>query len=194
MLRLADTVREVAFPDERTMPRYVEKLRVAVRVWLPHEPPMDGTFALGPQAEFHPGPETLLERVNVRDRVIPFQREKDAAVLLINRLDIEWVEPGRGVPEKLVWPPAWQITREERVHVRTSGGRDLSGRILIELPEDLNRASDFLNTPDDFFALVTTDGVRLVNKCRLVSTRVFESSPRPVTYDAARADETPASD
>lgn len=174
------------------MPRYVEKIRVAVRVWLPHEPPMDGTFALGPQAEFHPGPETLLERVNAHDRVIPFQRDRDAAVLLLSRLDIEWVEPGRGVPEKLVWPPAWQITREERVNIRTAGGRELSGRILIELPEELNRASDFLNTADDFFALVTSDGVRLVNKRSVVHTRVFESSPRPVTYDAARAADAPA--
>ncbi len=163
------------------MARFIQKLRVAVRMWLPHESPMDGTLALGPQAEFHPGPETLLERLNTHDRVVPFHRERDAATLLLNRLDIEWVEPARGVPENLVWPPAWQVTREERVHLRLASGRELSGRILIELPEDLNRASDFLNAADDFFALVTPDGVRLVNKQRIIATRVFEHSPRPVT-------------
>ncbi len=169
------------------MPKHIEKLRVAVRLWLPHEPPMDGTLALGPQAEFHAGPETLLERLNTHDRVVPFQRERDAAILLVQRLEIELVEPGRGVPEKLVWPPAWQVTREERVHVRLCSGRELSGRILIELPEDLNRASDFLNAAGDYFALVCTDGVRLVNKQRVSSTRVFEQSPRPVTPDAGRS-------
>jgi hypothetical protein len=173
------------------MPRFIEKTRVAVRVWLPHEPPMDGTFAVRSQAVLHPGPETLLERLNAHDRVLPFHRERDAAVLLLNRLGVEWVEPGRGVPDTMVWPAAWHITREERVHVRVASGRELSGRILIELPEELNRASDFLNGADDFFALVTTDGVRLVNKSRVISTRVFEHSPRPVAYDAG---ETPGAD
>ena len=169
------------------MPRYIDKIRVAVRVMMPHEQPVDGAFALGPQAEFHPGPETLLELLNTHQRVLPFHRERDAAMLLVTRLDIEWVEPGRGVTDALVWPPAWHVSREERVHVRLDSGRELSGRILIELPEELNRASDFLNTPDDFFPLVTTDGVRLVNKSRLSSMRVFEHSPRPVTYDAGPA-------
>jgi hypothetical protein len=170
------------------MARYVEKIRVLARVVIPREQPLDGMFSLGPQSQHHEGPETLLERLNSSDRVLPFQRDRDGAILLIQRRDIECVEPGRGVDATLVRPPTWRVTREERVQLRFSSGKEVSGALQMELPEDFNRASDFLNGPEDFFALVTPQGVLLVNKNCLSTVRVLERSPRPMDKDAPAAD------
>jgi hypothetical protein len=50
----------------------------------------------------------------------------------------------------------------------------------MELPEHLNRISDFINQTDDFFPLATRSGVLLINKARIASLRLFESSPPPI--------------
>jgi hypothetical protein len=159
---------------------YIQKLRITVRISQPGQEPVQGFLSLAPQAEFHHGPETLLERLNARDRVIPFQRYEDGAVFLVSRLDLEWVAAGRIVDHDLVCPRTYRVTREERVHVRLKSGPEFDGLIQMELPENFNRASDFLNGPDDFFPLVTENGVLLVNKLAVLDTRLFESSPLPV--------------
>jgi hypothetical protein len=159
---------------------YVRKLRVAAIVSQAGEPPLEGFFALAPRAEFHEGPETLLERLNSPDRVIPFERDSDDVVVLFNRLEIEWVQPGPNVNPELLSPRTFRVTREERVQVRFGGGEALDGLLRMELPEYLNRASDFLNGPEHFFPLVTERGVILINKLAILNTRLYESSPRPV--------------
>jgi hypothetical protein len=163
--------------------KYIRKLRVVAWVSEPGEPPVEGHFLLNPQAEFHAGPATLLERLNSGDRVIPFQRCEDEAVLLLNRLEIEWVQPGPNVDPSLVCPSNYLVTREERVRVRLKSGDALVGLLRMELPEWFNRASDFLNGPEHFFPLVTEKGVVLVNKLCMLSTRLFEPSPEPVPDD-----------
>jgi hypothetical protein len=168
------------------MPEYIPKLRAAVRIGQPGHEPVLGFIALAPQAEFHAGPETLIERLNHRDRVIPFQRLEDDAMLMLTRLDLEWVAASPSVAPELICPPTYLVTREERVRVRFKSGEELEGLIQMELPENFNRASDFLNGPDDYFALVTVDGVRLVNKLAVLDTRVYESSPLPVEGHAPR--------
>ena len=170
------------------MPEFIPKLRVAVRIALPGVEPTHGFLSLAPQAEFHDGPETVLERLNTRDRVIPFQRQKDSAVILVSRLELEWVAVGRGVDDDWISPPTFAVTREERVRIRFRSGEEVEGLLRMELPELLNRASDFLNQTDDFFALSTREGVRLVNKNAVVDTRVFESSPLPVGHTDADPD------
>jgi len=163
------------------MPEYVEKIRVAVKLCMSGQEPMGGQLSLSPSAQFHAGPETLLERLNAHDRVIPFHRSEDDAVLLVSRIDIDWVAPGRGVDAELVCPRTYIVTREERVRVCLQGGEEIDGLLRMELPEMLNRASDFLNAADDFFPIATKKGVCLVNKLRVSSTRVYESSPAPLT-------------
>jgi hypothetical protein len=79
-----------------------------------------------------------------------------------------------------VRPPTFHVTREERAEVRFTNGGAIAGLLQMELPEMYNRASDFLNGPDDFFPLTTDDGVYLVNKLRLRETVLFEASPLPL--------------
>ena len=94
-----------------------------------------------------------------------------------------------GFDPEWVCPPTYSVTREERVSVRFRSGLELEGLLRMELPEMLNRASDFLNGPEDFFALMTADGVVLVNKRAVFDTRVYESSPLPLTSSPSRASE-----
>ena len=67
--------------------------------------------------------------------------------------------------------------------MRLDDGTMLDGVIQMELPEDLNRASDFLNGEGDFFPLVTLDGTVLINKSRMIDMQVFQESPLPVALD-----------
>ena len=162
------------------MAEYIRKLRVAAHVSQAGEEPLEGFFSLAPRAEFHEGPETLLERLNAPDRVVPFERDSDEAVVLLNRLEIEWVLPGPNARADLLCPRTFRVTREERVCVQLGGGEALDGLLRMELPEYFNRASDFLNGPEHFFPLVTERGIVLVNKLAVLNTRLYETSPRPV--------------
>ena len=165
------------------MSEFSPKLRVAVRVRQAGQEPMDGFLLLSPESEFRPGPETILERLNAGDRVIPFLRRSDGSTLLLTRLDLEWVMAGRGKSDRTV-PATHFVTHQERVLVRLSSGGEMEGLIQMELPETLNRASDFLNGTDDFFPLVTDQSTFVVNKTRVLDTRLFESSPMPVAPEA----------
>ncbi len=161
------------------MGQYIEKLRVPVRMSQPGCMPEDGYVALAPQAKPHPGPETILERLNATDRVIPFQRGADDGVLLVNRADIEWVAADPAVASHLVCPPTYQVTCEEEVRIRLRGGGTLEGRVQMELPADQNRASDFMNGAEDFFPLLTPFGILIVNKQLVSRFELTAPSPLP---------------
>ncbi len=161
------------------MADYIEKLRVAASVSLPGREPMIGYFALAPQAEFRLGPETLLERLNTHDRVIPFIRREDEATCLIARLGREWGKAGTDGKPSRVCPPRGAGIREEWVRVRFQGGAEVEGLLELELPETMNRATDFLNAAPDFFPLLRRDGIVLVNKHRVLETHLYDRSPRP---------------
>jgi len=166
---------------------YVQKIRVPVRVSQGGLPPIEGDLALGPQAEFHAGPETVLERLNTVSRVIPLQRAEDERTLLLNRSDIDWVAADPSVAASLICPPTYQVTHQESVELRLIGGASLEGQVQIELPEHLNRASDFMNGPEDFFPLLTPFGVLLVNKQRVSCFELHSASPSPPFAEAPGA-------
>lgn len=162
------------------MAGYVEKIRVAVRLALRGLPPMEGFLSLEPGTRAHAGPETILEKFNSSTRVIPFHRAGDDAVLLVNRLDVEFVAAGDDVSMDYVLPRAFRVTHQERVRIRLTSGLELRGILRLELPDDLNRVSDYLNSSEDFFPLATPGEVLLVNKQHMSVARLFDASPAPV--------------
>jgi hypothetical protein len=176
-------------------PCFVEKVRAAVRIALPSQQPLEGFVSLAPTAEFHGGAETLLERFNSGDRVIPVQRNGEKDVLLLNPHDIESVSSMSRTAQDLMAPEPFRITHEERVRVIFMSGRQIEGVLRFALPDDLNRVSDYLNRDEDFFVLHTPGGTVLVNKRRVSTTRLYQQSPRPLQLvkDNAEAEpETPA--
>lgn len=162
------------------MPNYVEKIRIPVRVAESGRPQAVGFFCLSPAANWHEGPETLHDLLNAELRVLPFHRHEDGAMLLLTRLNIAHVTVSSDVEPQFVRSRLIAVTREEHVMVELDDGTKLEGNMLVELPEHLNRASDYLNLPEDFFPLVTRQGAIFVNKGKVRITRVFAKSPRPV--------------
>jgi hypothetical protein len=162
---------------------YIEKLRVTIGVSRSGEPDIEGRFSLSPLSEFHSGPETLLELLNAPRRVIPFQRQ-DGITLLLARHDIQWVYAGPDVPPELIRSSGFRCTREERVRVRLCGGEELEGLLQMQLADPVDRASDYLNGPDDFFPLTARDGVYLIQKHHARETVLFEAPPMPVARTA----------
>jgi hypothetical protein len=161
------------------MAQYIEKIRVPVRLSQPSYVPVDGYLALDPQAQYHSGPETVLERLNAPDRVIPFQRGDDESIVLVSRGDVEWIAADPAVASNLICPPNYQVTAEEHVRLHLVGGGKLEGKIQMELPPDQNRASDFMNGTEDFFPLLTPFGILVVNKERVSSMELSAPSPSP---------------
>jgi len=161
-------------------PSYISKLRVPVRVARALETPLDGVLCLSPSSAVHVGPETILERLNAPDRVLPVEPISGDGILLVARLDIEWVSPNPGIDYRMIGPTTFRVTHQERVLVRLRGGDSLEGVIQMELPEGYNRVSDFLNGSDDFFPLATAQGVFIVNKHAVREVSLFEPSPLPI--------------
>ena len=162
------------------MSGYVHKHRAPVRVCLPGQDPIDGLFSLNPQSPLHDGPETILELLNSPVRVIPFIMGEQGSVLLLTRLNVDWTVAGHGVDPALVCPRTYAVTREETVHVTFSDGRSIDGLLQMELPQGMNRASDFLNGVEEFFPMRTRIGIVIVNKARVRDVRVTQVSPRPL--------------
>ena len=162
------------------MPEYVDKLRVTVRVSRPGEPAVEGRLSLFPYSAHHAGPETLLELLDPPAGFLPFERSADDAVLLLSRPDIQWVMAGPEVDSELIRPPAYRFTREERVRVSLREGDVLDGLIQMELPENINRVSDYLNGPERFFPLATRQGTFLVHKAAVREVCLFDASPLPL--------------
>jgi hypothetical protein len=154
------------------MSRYVEKIRLPVRLARLGAAPESGTIALAPRAELHDGPETLLERLNADLRVVPFLLPGSDTVLLVMRRHIEWVDADDDAGGLLVRPATYRATSEEDVQVRMAGGDVFEGVLAIEMPDEFNRASDYLNGEEPFFPVRMRGLTRLVNKLRVVDVRV----------------------
>lgn len=161
------------------MHRHVAKIRVPVQLALVGLDPTAGFLSLSPSAERHEGPETLLERLNAPQRVLPFHRACDNAFTLVSIEQVEWVAAGVEVATELVRPGHYITTREERVRVRTQSGATFEGILEMEMPHEFNRASDYLNADEAFFPLASAQGTVLLNKARVLDVRVFEASPVP---------------
>ena len=161
------------------MAHYVEKLRVPVTVRLFGGDSLEGWLSVAPHSAIREGPETLFELLNSPLRVLPFILASDESVMLVTRQYLDSVEPGPEADRELISPPHYLVTREELVAVEWLDGYRVEGRIPMELPRDLNRASDYLNGDEDFFPLITLEGTLLVNKLRLRGVRIFSASPWP---------------
>ncbi len=169
----ADTPRT----EDPRMAQYIAKRQVPVRISQPELVPFDGCLWLAPQSGTHAGHETILELLNSSLNVIPVHRPGEEAVLLATRLNLDWVMATDIVDPSLVCPPTYWVTREERVKVTFIHGGSMDGLIRMELPPEINRPSDFLNGPEDFFPLVTRMGILLANKQRVREMSVYQATP-----------------
>jgi hypothetical protein len=161
------------------MARNVRKMRVLLRMTRPGQGPIDGTVFLGSRSAPGGSAGTLSELLNRGDRFIPFHRSEDGSTLLVARRQLQWVACEADADSALVVPPSTGILREELVLVRFADGTEARGLLLMELPNEQSRASDYMNSGVDFFPLSTPAGLLLVNKHAVVDALVYETSPMP---------------
>jgi hypothetical protein len=162
---------------------YVKKRRVAVRVSQFGHDPVDGFFCLALEPDGAKEPETILGLLNSSLRVIPFIVEDDGTVILLTRLNVDWVMAGERVESDLVVPHHTRVVREEPVALHFMNDTTIDG--LIQMEEKDGRASDFLNSAADFYPVRTRMGMLLVNKSRVRETRLSTVSPQWARQNAA---------
>lgn len=147
----------------------VQKMRVPVRV-IHGDEKREGSLVLRTDTESG-RPETLLELLNTPQYALPFI-EPDETVVLLTRLNVGRVETAPGVEAHLVQPSLHSITRKQRVELRFVAGAPLEGTIQWEAAKQHLRVLDQLNGEHDFFALQTESGLMIVNRRRVLETRL----------------------
>jgi hypothetical protein len=160
------------------MDAYVIKRRTTVWVSQPGEETVEGVFCLTIDSpELHRA-ETILDLLKSSRRMVPFVRAGDQRVVLLTRMNIDWVIAGSDVPAEHIFPPDHVVGFEEPVQVQFLAGRTIEGQLQIERLNESTRASDYLNGPGDFFPVVTRLGTLLANKSRVRETVLVESNER----------------
>jgi hypothetical protein len=156
--------------DDPSVSPSAHKYRLPVAFALVDGRRVIGWMSLSRVSRFREGPQTVLERLNEPVRLFPVVHS--GATHLVMRDAIAWVIPSPGVEAANVVPPPLVHTHEELVVVALRSGDSLAGAVDIEMHTALNRTSDFLAGPDDFFLLRTVDGPRLIHKHQVVEVRL----------------------
>ncbi|MEZ5066498.1 MAG: hypothetical protein R3B81_17350 [bacterium] len=160
------------------MSHVIPKREVGIVLHLETGEVLRGTVFLDFIDVIHRGEQTLLDKTNDENVWFPLKQE-DGTVEVVNRERVVLVEPGLGVTADLVRKECAAVFREERVTVKLHSDRVLVGRIAMDLPDEFSRVSDFLNFPQNFFALETDDGPVLVSKEHVASLVPHERPPVP---------------
>jgi hypothetical protein len=168
----------------------VPKRKIAVLVRLQNGETVAGHAFLDYIDVIHRGDQTLLDKLNDDFPWFPVNGDDDD-VEILNRRHVVLVQPGPDVPANLVRPELEgkaQHYRSEGAMLRLESGLTIEGRIPMDLPEEFSRLSDFLNFPENFFAVETDDGPVLVSKAHLTSL-VPHDGPPALPTDAGRGGE-----
>lgn len=160
------------------MSHVIPKREVAIQVHLSGGASLLGSVFLDFIDVIHRGEQTLLDKFNDEHAWLPIRTE-DGNVEVVNRSLVTRVEPGLGVSAEFVRKENAAVFREERVTVKLASEEVLVGRIAMDLPDEFSRVSDFLNFPQNFFALETEEGPVLVAKEHVISLVPHEKPPVP---------------
>ena len=171
------------------MDSYVVKRRTAVRVSQLGGENLDGLFCLALESPELHRPETILDLLNSSRRMVPFVRMGDRRISLLSRLNIPWVLATSEVARELIYPPHYVVAYEELVQVHFNDGGVIEGNLQVELTGERVRASDFLNSPGEFFPMLTRMGTLLANKSGVRETVLVNSRA-----SAERTETTPTAD
>lgn len=157
------------------MSHVIPKRRVPVRLRLSGGERLEGRVFLDYIDPIHRGEQAILDLLNNDSPWFPI--ETDEGVQVVNRARVLLVEPVEGVSPGLVRKESTPVFRRERVSLRTGQGIVLDGRIAMDLPDEFSRVSDFLNFPEEFFAVETETGPVLVGKRHVTALTPHEEPP-----------------
>jgi len=137
----------------------VEKLKALATVRLISGEVLSGALFLEQQAESHPGPQRPVDVIDSDRAFIPFLRDSDGQVVLLNRDAIIEV-----LLLDAVDIPSDALSRLVSMRIYFIDGRALEGTAQHALPPSHCRVSDFLNAGSRFLQLESEDGRHLINK------------------------------
>ncbi|MFH1139624.1 MAG: hypothetical protein V1816_26395 [Pseudomonadota bacterium] len=134
----------------------VEKSRKKAAIVLSDQSQLTGYIFLGAFTETGSRPQTILELLEAEGRFLPFENSNGDCEFL-NQDHIVWLSAALD-PEQ----PKGPIEPEKRtVTVFLAGGKRIRGEMLMELPREKARLSDWLNSTGRFMTL--QDGKREVH-------------------------------
>jgi len=158
------------------MDHYVPKRRVPVTLWSRDLPGLAGSIFLDLDAAGNQH-QTILERMNESTRFLPVAVGPEGRIHLINKARLARLTVGKGVVPGDVFARGFQPWREEHVQVLLADGTTLAGRVWMPLERATQRISDFMNQRgSEFFALITSVTVHLVNAASVVNIQVSEKA------------------
>jgi hypothetical protein len=156
------------------MSHVIPKRKMAVRLRLVDGASLSGDVFLDYIDPVHRGEQTLLDLFNKDAAWLPLATPE--GIRVVNRDRVLTVEPGPGVKPEMVRRDNAAVFRRERV-VLYLPGLEIGGMIAMDLPDEFSRVSDFLNFPEEFFAVETADGPVLACKSRVSSLAPHEKPP-----------------
>ncbi len=122
---------------------------------------LSGVIHLQMTARHHSGPETPVDLLNREELFFALVLEGEQPVFVAKRQVLFLrlpPQPAIGDPDRA------SAARRIELEIELADGTLLEGIVMIELPPDRLRALDFLNSAPEFFALWTTEAVRVVNR------------------------------
>ena len=134
----------------------VEKQKVSVTVELVDGQTRDGVIFLSPFSSFHSGPQTLIDLMSEKEPFAPFVGN-DGSFLLINKAQISHILYQKEADDKPILGTPLEVI------VTFTNSRQLSGTVVLEVPEGKSRLLDFMNGNSDFFGLQCEGGDYVVN-------------------------------
>jgi hypothetical protein len=158
------------------MSHVIPKRKVSVHVVLETGENLRGNLFLDFIDVIHRGEQTILDKLNDDYPWFALALE-DGPVSVVNRSKVVLVEPGAGVVPRMVRNDNSPVFRRERVTLKLAQDRTLVGQLAMDLPDEFSRVSDFLNFPQNFFALETDEGPVLVSKDHVVTLYPHEKPP-----------------
>jgi len=158
------------------MDHHVPKRRVPITLWSRDLPGLAGSIFLDLDAAGNQH-QTILERMNESTRFLPVAVGPEGRIHLINKSRLARVTVGRGVVPGDVFARGFKPWREEHVQALLADGTTLSGRVWMPLERESQRISDFINQRGgEFFALITSVTVHLVNAAAVVNIQLSEKA------------------
>ena len=134
----------------------VEKRKVSVTIALVDGQTREGVIFLSPFSSHHSGPQTMIDLMSEEEPFAPFVGS-DGSFLLVNKSQISHIMYQKEADDKPV------LGTPLEVEVTFTNSRQLSGTVVLEVPEGKSRLLDFMNSNRDFFGLECEDGYYVVN-------------------------------
>ena len=133
----------------------VQKIKMGVQVLIRGKKVQRGSFFVVSPGYSVPDADLLLTLMNEPDDFVPMEQGKK--IMLLSKTQIAYLKLSAGS-----YNPTAGVVRKIRVVLPSKP--ELAGTIWIHLPEERQRALDFLNLKNPFFLMQSKKDLYIINK------------------------------